>query len=350
MPFFNPSIKTQCAVTKLVSSAAMGAAFFVLAACSAQTTSPQNPDIASVQWRQHKANTPPSARHENGFVTVGEHLYLVGGRGERPLDIFDPATGSWSQGAKPPFEIHHMQAIEYDEKLYVLGAMTGGFPEEPPLANILIYDPATDAWSEGPEIPADRRRGGSGVVLHEGLIYVLGGNTRGHMSGYVPWVDVFDPETGRWTQLPDAPHSRDHFHAAVIDGHIYAAGGRTSSHDTGESMSLTVARVDVYDIENQRWHTLEAPLPTERAGTATVAFNGLLVVLGGESISQVEAHREVEAYNPETEEWVSLPPLPVGRHGTQATLFNGELHIVVGSENRGGGPELNDHWVMDLGE
>ncbi len=350
MALFNSSVKTQRAVTKLVSSAALGAAFCVLAACSAQTTSPQGTDIASVQWQQHKASTPPSARHENGFVAVGERLYLLGGRGERPLDIFDPATGRWSQGAKPPFEIHHMQAIAYDEKLYVLGAMTGGFPEEPPLANILIYDPANDAWSTGPEIPADRRRGGSGVVLHEGLIYLLGGNTRGHMSGYVPWVDVFDPETGRWTQLPDAPHARDHFHAAVIDGHIYAAGGRTSSHDTGETMSLTVEPVDVYDIANQRWHTLAGPLPTERAGTATLTFNGLLVVLGGESTSQVEAHREVEAYNPETEEWLSLPPLPVGRHGTQATLLKGELHIVAGSENRGGGPELNDHWVMGMGE
>lgn len=350
MPLFNPSVITQRTVTKLVSSAAVGAALCVLAACSAQTTSPQGTDIAPVEWQQRKASTPPSARHENGFVAVGERLYLIGGRGERPLDIFDPATGRWSQGAEPPFEIHHMQAIAYDEKLYVLGAMTGGFPEEPPLANILIYDPASDAWSEGPEIPADRRRGGSGVVLHEGLIYLVGGNTRGHMSGYVPWVDVFDPETGRWTQLPDAPHSRDHFHAAVIDGHLYAAGGRTSSHDTGESMSLTVGPVDVYDIENQRWRTLAAPIPTQRAGTATVALNGLLVVLGGESTSQVEAHSEVEAYNPETEKWRSLPPLPVGRHGTQATLFDGELHIVAGSENRGGGPELNDHWVMEMGE
>lgn len=350
MPLLNPSVRNQRTVTKLVSSAAVAAALCVLAACSGQTTSPQSTDIAPVQWQQHKASTPPSARHENGFVAVGERLYLIGGRGERPLDIFDPVTGLWSQGAKPPFEIHHMQAIAYDEKLYVLGAMTGGFPEEPPLANILIYDPATDAWSEGPEIPEDRRRGGSGVVLHEGLIYMVGGNTRGHMSGYVPWVDVFDPETGRWTELPDAPHSRDHFHAAVIDGRLYAAGGRTSSHDTGEVMSLTVGPVDVYDIENQRWHTLEAPIPTQRAGTATVAFNGLLVVLGGESTSQEEAHSEVEAYNPETEEWLSLPPLPVGRHGTQATLFDGDLHIVAGSENRGGGPELNDHWVMEMGE
>ncbi|MDQ2075203.1 kelch repeat-containing protein [Marinimicrobium sp. ABcell2] len=351
MPLKKPSAETQRKAAKLLSSAAMGVALGVVAACSPQnTTHPEATSSDQLQWQEHKASTSPSARHENGFVAVGERLYLLGGRGERPLDIFDPATGSWSQGAKPPFEIHHMQAIAYDEKLYVLGAMTGGFPEEPSLANILIYDPATDSWSTGPEIPADRRRGASGVVVHEGLIYLVGGNTRGHMSGYVPWLDVFDPETESWTQLPDAPHARDHFHAAVIDGQIYAAAGRTSSHDTGEVMSLTVGPVDVYDIADQRWHTLEAPLPTQRAGTATLTFNGLLVVLGGESGSQVESHHEVEAYNPETNQWVSLPPLPVGRHGTQATLFEDELHIVAGSENRGGGPELNDHWILGTEE
>ncbi|WP_111641677.1 Kelch repeat-containing protein [Marinimicrobium alkaliphilum] len=333
----------------LRSSAAVGIALSTLAACSAQTTDPAG-SVAGVQWQAHTPSSPPTERHENGFVAVGDRLYLLGGRGDRPLDIYDPAAGTWSQGAEPPFEIHHMQAIAYDDKLYVLGAMTGGFPEEPPLSHVLIYDPATDAWSEGPEIPVDRQRGGSGVVLHEGLIYLVGGNTRGHMSGYVAWLDVFDPETGQWTPLPDAPHARDHFHAAVIDGYLYAAGGRQSSHDTGEVMTLTVGPVDVYDIANQRWHTLDQPLPTERAGTGTVAFNGMLVVLGGESGNQEASHREVEAYDPATQQWLSLPPLPVGRHGTQATLYNGELHIVAGSGNRGGGPELNDHWIMTLSE
>ncbi|MGD8175303.1 Kelch repeat-containing protein [Marinimicrobium sp. ARAG 43.8] len=340
----------RCVYNRRISHLLSCVVLVLLAGCSAQTSSPQKKHgaVAPAPWHQIKADTRPSERHENAFVAVGERLYLIGGRGERPLDVYDPATGNWSQGAQPPFEVHHMQAVAYDDKLYVLGALTGGFPEEPPLAHILIYDPAADAWTEGPEIPEHRRRGTSGVVVHEGLIYLVGGNTRGHMSGFVPWLDVFDPQTGRWTELPDAPHARDHFQAAVIDGKIYAAGGRTSSHDTGEVMSLTVGPVDVYDIASQRWQTLDAPLPTQRAGTAAVAFNGMLVVLGGESTRQVEAHREVEAYDPATKQWHRWPFLPVGRHGTQATVFNGKLHIAAGSEHRGGGPELNDHWVMGM--
>lgn len=307
-------------------------------------------DIRSLGWQSLESREKPTARHENGFVAVGDKLYLIGGRGERPLDIYHPTSSQWSQGKKPPMEIHHLQAVAWDHKLYVIGALTGGFPEEPPIAHVLAYDPATDSWSSGPVIPSHRLRGTAGVVVHEGLIYLVGGNARGHMSGFVSWLDVFDPATGRWRELPDAPHARDHFHAVVIDGKIYAAGGRTSSHDTGEVMSLTVGPVDVYDIAEQRWSTLKAPLPTQRAGTAAAVINGKLVVLGGESVGQVVAHNEVEVYDPASGQWSSLPDLPLGRHGTQAAVLDNRLYISAGSGNRGGGPELNDLLVLTPGE
>ncbi len=307
----------------------------------AQATAPQ--------WRRQEAASKPIARHENGFVAVAGRLILLGGRGERPLDIYDPASGGWTRGEAPPFEIHHLQGVEVGGKLYVLGALTGKFPQEQPVPDILIYDPAADRWSKGPEIPPQRRRGASGVAVHDGIIYLVGGNRRGHMSGYVAWFDAFDPATGRWTALPDAPHARDHFHAAVIDGKLYAAGGRRSAHDLGNALAQTVGEVDVYDFKAKRWSTLPAPLPTPRAGTASAVIGGKLAVIGGESLKQVEAHREVEAWDPQTARWQTLPALPVGRHGTQAATLDGKTYIAAGSGNRGGGPELDDLWRIEPG-
>lgn len=104
------------------------------------------------------------ARHENAFVALGERLYLLGGRGQRPLDIYDPASGRWSQGAPPPLEIHHFQALAHEGRLYVLGAFTGDFPEEQPLTHVLVYDPRRRPLEPGcgdPPAPAPRRgRGG----------------------------------------------------------------------------------------------------------------------------------------------------------------------------------------------
>ena len=48
-------------------------------------------------------------------------FYLIGGRGTRPLDIYDPATNAWRVGASPPIELHHFQAIVYDNEIWVVG-------------------------------------------------------------------------------------------------------------------------------------------------------------------------------------------------------------------------------------
>lgn len=298
----------------------------------------------SVAWQPVVATSgAPHERHENAFVAVDSRLYLLGGRGNTPLDIFDPATGRWQQGAAPPMEIHHFQAVAHEGRLYVLGAFTGGYPGEQSLSHVLVYDPQVDRWSQGAEVPEHRRRGSAGVAVHQDRIYLVGGNTRGHYAGYVPWLDEFDPATGQWRELADAPRARDHFHAAVLDGKLYAAAGRRTSYDTDQTLQLTLNEVDVYDFAQNQWQTLAADLPTARAGAATVAVAGQLLVIGGESAAQVPGHSEVEAYDPAQAQWITLTPLPQGRHGTQATVFQGDVHLSCGSGNRGGGPELSDH-------
>jgi N-acetylneuraminic acid mutarotase len=301
----------------------------------------------SGHWEMLPAGEQPMQRHENGYVRVGDRFYLVGGRGTRPVEIFDPATGRWSTGATPPVEMHHFQAVEFDGRIYVVGALTGGWPAEPPIPHVYVYDPATDRWSQGPEIPADRRRGAAGAVAHDGLIYVVAGIQNGHTDGHVAWLDAFDPRTGEWRRLPDAPRPRDHFHVGVIDGRLYVAGGRLSSARPGEGFRHTIAEVDVYDLRAGTWSTLPATanLPTLRAGSTTAVLDGRLLVIGGESGTQEPAHAEVEALDPRTGRWTALAPMLQGRHGTQAVLHDGRLYVAAGSRTRGAN-EINSQEVF----
>lgn len=301
---------------------------------------------ASAAWSLVSAQNSPTGRHENSAAIVGDELFMLGGRGHRPVDIFNLKTGEWRQGKAPPIEINHAQAVAFEGKIYLAGALTGPFPQEAVVPRIMIYDPASDDWSEGPELPQDRLRGGSGLVVNDGIFYMVGGNRLGHNSGYVSWLDSFDPETGEWEVLPDAPRPRDHFQAVVLDGKLYAAGGRTSAQDKGEPLALTVAPMDVFDFATRVWSTAKDPIPTPRAGVSAAAINGLIVVLGGESDRQKTAHNEVEAFDPKTNGWIALPPLPTGRHGTQAIVVGDELHMIAGSRDAGGGPELTDHWKL----
>lgn len=149
--------------------------------------------------------------------------------------------------------------------------------------------------------------------------------------------------------LPDIPRHRDHFHAAVIDDILYLAGGRRSSFATGQVFDLTIPEVDVFDFKSGEWDNLPpaADLPTERAGTATVATDSHLIVIGGESTAMEDAHAEVEAYNPATSEWTVLPQLITGRHGTQAILHEGRIYTAAGSRVRGA-DEINSHEMLVL--
>ncbi|WP_434990781.1 Kelch repeat-containing protein [Xanthomonas melonis] len=317
---------------------------------AADKARPASTPAASKQpakWQTLTTRNTPHARHENSMVAIGDRLYLIGGRDQRPLEIFDTRTRRWSQGSAPPLMVSHAQAVVSSGKLYLVGGFTGHYPEEASLSHMLIYDPQTDRWQEGPEIPKHRRRGAAGTVEHDGVLYLVGGNTRGHMSGYVPWLDAFDTRTQQWTQLADAPRARDHFHAAVIDGKLYAAGGRRSAHESGNTLAQTISEVDVYDIQRGTWSVAPAALPTQRAGTAAVARNGQLLIIGGESMRQVKAHDEVEAYDPHAATWSTLAALPQGRHGTQVATVDGTLYLAAGSADRGGGPELDD--VLMLG-
>ncbi len=294
------------------------------------------------QWQTVTAadESQPVQRHEAAFVRVGQKFYLLGGRSIRPVSVYNTQTESWSTGTEPPIELHHFQPVVIDDKIYVIGALTGGWPNETPTTHIYIYDTVNDVWSQGDEIPEERRRGSTGNVLVEGKVYVACGIKNGHIGDHKKWLDLYDPANGTWEVLADAPRARDHFQAVWADGKIVAPAGRNTGIVPEDPFGGTIAEVDVYDISTNTWETLPNNIPTQRAGNAAIYFDNTILVAGGESPSQVIAHAEVEALDLSTNEWTILPSLLEGRHGTGLLEFGGELYIASGCGNRGGTPEL----------
>jgi N-acetylneuraminic acid mutarotase len=311
----------------------------VLLACSAKRFSTQIEK--AIQWSLIETTNTCEARHECAATAIGNTYYLVGGRRIQPTESFDLATRTWTKLATPPLEMHHFQAVAYKGEIYVMGAFTGGYPREKPVPNIWIFNPASKQWRKGPDIPTDRQRGAAGVFVYNDKIYMVAGITDGHWDGHVAWFDVFDPASGQWAKMPDAPRARDHFQAAVINDKLYVAGGRRSSARTQQVFELTVAAVDVFDFKSQRWTTLPADknLPTLRAGCSSVVLGDHVLIIGGESGSQTKAHSECEGFNTKKQIWETFPPLKTGRHGTQAVNINNKLYIAAGCANRGGSPE-----------
>lgn len=306
--------------------------------------------VHAQSWTTIQTTSSCTARGESALARVDNKIYLLGSRGIKPVDVLDLKSMSWSAKQAPPIELHHFQAVTYNNEIWVAGALTGNYPHELPVDHFYIYNPANDQWRKGAPLPKGRIRGSTGVTVYKNKLYLVAGIQDGHWDGHVAWLDVFDFKTGSWTILADAPHARDHISVEVIKDKLYVAGGRRTTAKTNNVINLKEPAVDVYDFSSNTWTTLPpgSNLPTLRAGASVVAKNGLLFVLGGESDTQVPAHSEVEVLNTKTLTWTAYPKLNRGRHGTGAVLVKNNIYIAGGAGNRGGGPELNSAETLKL--
>jgi hypothetical protein len=322
-----------------VAPVAAPAAAPMKAPVAAPVTAPMAlPPPSNGKWVEVNALAPIDARHEACFVMVGRRAYLVGGRGNKNTNIYNPRDRTWSVGAKPPIELHHMQCVAAQGKLWIMAPWTGGYPQESNPPNAYMYDPATNTWQTKTALPLARRRGSTAVVvsLDERQIYVSHGTIGGHeLSNFAtarPFLDMYDIATDSWTPLPDAPNPRDHTGGALINGRICVAGGRNGA----EINWPDVPQTDCYDITAGKWK-VEASIPQARSGSSYgTTCDGKLMIAGGEGS---KIYQNVDIFDGVS--WTSIANLVVGRHGSGLAVdcACNQIHIASGATAPRGGPE-----------
>jgi len=169
----------------------------------------------------------PTGRSAGAAIVLDGKIYVVGGRPPAgpELEVYDPATDTWTMLPSMPTARNHVGAGAIDGKLYVVGGRFGGgfFTE---LTDTLeIYDPATRTWTAGPPAPTIRSGMSSAVIGH--CLYIFGGELNpADPRGVFPQTEAFDAHTGTWyelTPMPTPMHGQ--IGAAVFDGRIHVAGG-----------------------------------------------------------------------------------------------------------------------------
>jgi N-acetylneuraminic acid mutarotase len=204
-----------------------------------------------------------------------------------------------------------------------------------------IYDPTTDSWTTKNGLPEQRQRGGAAAVVVGRKIYVSHGNRGGHETGNfstsLAWLDYYDIDEDRWyTNLPDAPNPRDHTGGALVNGRICVAGGRD-----GGSIGFfdkVILPTDCYDLERKTW-SVEANIPQGRAGSLYgTSCDGKLIVAGGEGFNK--AWSNVDVFDGSS--WTTLDNLNVARHGTGLAVdcACNQIHVASGAGSQGGGKEI----------
>lgn len=263
---------------------------------------------------------------ETAAVAVDGKVYVIGGFNGQAgvvdtVRVYDTATCAWSDGPELPEAVHHANVAAVDGTIYVLGFLTGlNFAAR---GDVWAWTPSTDAgWSTRAAMPAGTQRGSSIVGVIDGVVYLAGG-LRG---GAVADVSAYDPALDAWDDAPpDLPEPRDHGCGGVVAGTLYVTGGREGAIES------TSPAVYAY-APGGAWASREG-MPTGRGGTACGVVGDRIIVAGGEGNPDDDSgvYPQVEAYDPALDEWMTLPPMPTPRHGMAAAAWGDALYVPGGA-------------------
>lgn len=175
----------------------------------------------------------------------------------------------------------------------------------------------------------------SATVLGDGSLLVFGGRS-GYGSAAVGG-GRYAPSKDTWTSLPAAPFGNRQDHSAVLDEareRVIVWGGRPSDG------SLPEASGAIFDPSSGAWSSM-ADAPIRRAGHAAFwdAPRDRMLVLFGEDGSWPGHRSDGAAYYPETDTWQWLPDVSwtgfVPSHGSAVFAAQDMVWAIGGEANRG---------------
>src|SRR5262245_66001592 len=110
-----------------------------------------------------------------GVAVLAGKIHVIGGRGLDAVtvpthEVYDPATGTWSEAAPLPKARDHMAVVATAGKIHAIGGrLAGPVRRHGPHCR---YDPATNSWT--PAAPLPTPRSGVPALLPRGSHLSLG--------------------------------------------------------------------------------------------------------------------------------------------------------------------------------
>jgi hypothetical protein len=291
----------------------------------------------------------PTVRRAMGVGVVNGILYAVGGDSTwtaaplvHELDAYDPVANTWTPRAPVPTARDYLAVGVVNGIVYAVGGRSTVDSKV-----VEAYDPVADSWSSRAPMLTGRAELGIGEL--NGILYAVGGNIVGTKSisalifrdpfarprganGLTPTpetvpadnvlntLEAYDPATDTWTPLPPMPTARAQLGVGVVNGIVYAVGGRDGMTD--------LSTVEAYDPVTHMWST-KTPMPTARSVIGVSVINGKLYAIGG-AYRGLETNI-VEVYDPATDRWATTGTLLQGRMAPGTAVLGGLIYAVGGA-------------------
>ena len=199
---------------------------------------------------------------------------------------------------------------------------------------------STAQWTRKADMPTARACFSTSVV--DGKIFAIGGRTHLEWDEYgdlsLSTVEMYDPETDAWERKADMPTARAAVSVSVVDGKIYAIGGsEKKKHQVPRGYGVDVKElptVEMYDPATDTW-TQKADMPTPRE-TSTCVVDGKIYAIGGAAATNYKKNKPwrlatVEVYDPATDTWEKVRDMNHARAYAALSVVNGEIYATGGT-------------------
>jgi N-acetylneuraminic acid mutarotase len=205
--------------------AAAAAAAIVLLSDGERANGGPTASEAAKGWTRLAAS--PLSRTEVGAARIDNFIYVVGGfqppGGDTSAKVarYDIDAGTWQQLADMPIGVNHPAVAALGGRLFV----HGGYRDDASLSGesdaLQVFDPASGAWSQ--LAPSGVPRGAHTLVAGRGLLFAIGGAQTGKA---LTLTQIYDPASNSWRTGAPMPTGREHIAGARVKDRIYVLGGR----------------------------------------------------------------------------------------------------------------------------
>jgi N-acetylneuraminic acid mutarotase len=269
----------------------------------------------------------------NGKVLVAGGIKFLGRFLDRALsstELYDPATGKWTDGGALSTErMNHTATLLPNGKVLVAGGSIydGNICT---LTTAELYDAATDKWTETGEMNT-ARAGHPAVLLTNGKVLVAGGKNSIATTDSLIGAELYDPATRKWTDADAMLFTGrcDHTATVLKNGSVLVTGGW---YGAGKNSLLS----ETYDPATGKWEKTGNMSFQRASHTATLLPDGTVLVAGGGAANRSNNNQPItEVFNPATGKWSNCGAMSVGRLNHTATLLpNGKVLIAGGFYGR----------------
>ncbi|MEG3768573.1 Kelch repeat-containing protein, partial [Alteromonas sp. 14N.309.X.WAT.G.H12] len=187
-------------------------------------------------------------------------------------------------------------------------------------------------WSIGPSLPLPVQE--IYPTVHKEAIYVVGGlHEQDEHFGVSNAVYRLKKGARQWETLPPFPVAAHHVMLVSTGEHLWAFGGYSESAQGAWTNS---AQVYLFDETQLTWHA-HSTMPVKLSETIAAVIQGKVHLAGGRTTKSdnYSWHHHLDSdwhgvFDAEAGVWKTSSPLPIARNSACSVVSNGHWHVIGG--------------------